>query len=261
VQLLWTAVAVAALGAEPEHSRFEFVLYPATAQLNGKYSQHHGTAASVLWHPTPGFALQVSGHYHWYNRESAFTDELFGRAGGQVQAATTLLSTWGVVAGFELAPMDGTLLIGDRESFHLSLLVNGGIGIGGTRLQLIGDTAQGPARFGDTGPRFITALGAGLKVGLGRWFAVRLELRDVFFSGRIDQINGCAVGQLNEIEPSFSPLDNSRFAVAACDDGPFSDPFHGVRDLGLARYRLQGPPSSDIVHVVGLYLGLSLLIP
>jgi hypothetical protein len=84
-----------------EHSdakKLELVLYPATAQINGKFTQHFGTMGQLTYHLQENFGLMITGGGNWFNSESSLNGELVEKARVEAQAATALLWTWGVMA-------------------------------------------------------------------------------------------------------------------------------------------------------------------
>lgn len=249
----WWGLSAAAETSARRVSKFELVAYPVQAQINGKFSQHYGSALSLLWRPSPVFATHLTGHYNWHSSDSSFTDELSAGPRTGPRSGTSLLWSWGALAGFEMEPLEGVVSAGERWSARLSIVLNGGLGVGGTRIQLLGAGPLGPALYGDTGLRLLGALGGGIKVELGEWFDVRLELRDVFFSGRLDRVNGCTLNELLGYTVSDYPVGQ---ASAECANG---QPMTQLAAL-LAVERLRAT-SSDVIHVVGLYVGLGLNSP
>lgn len=126
-----------------------------------------------------------------------------------------------------------------------------GAGVGGTRHSLRPLTLSAsvppepiPARYGDTGTRFMSTFGLGARVGLGEHLALRLELRDVMYSARVDQVFGCTESDLNPFR-EHGP-------GASCDFGRFEEPGDTVVAWGTVR-----TSSSQVVHSLGLWAGAS----
>src|SRR5687768_2245100 len=86
------------------HRQRELVLYPATIQANGKFTQHVGSAASFIWRVNEDVGVQLSGHFNWSTSESAFNRELISKVREEAQAATSMLLVWAVHAGLEMSP-------------------------------------------------------------------------------------------------------------------------------------------------------------
>lgn len=249
--------------------KFEIVLYPATIQVNGKFTQHFGTMGSLVYHLQENFALQVTGGYNWYNVESGFNGELVEKFRVEAQAATSLLWTWGALGGVEVTPFNGKFALFEGTLAHFSFVINGGIGAGGTRHQLKPESVRSdgqisPATYGDTGVKFMGSLGAGFRLQLGERFAFRLEVRDVVYTARMEQVNGCNLDDLNAMDAKAKagqPIETAMVG-GSCQ----LDKFVGTYDTGqskaldatLAKNLVQSP-SSDVLNNVGLYLGVSFL--
>src|SRR5229473_8133365 len=75
-----TAIHVVERKQFADRGKQELAVYPVAAQVNGKYTQHLGTAISYTYHLHENFALQLLPQYNWYARESAFSQELIDKA-------------------------------------------------------------------------------------------------------------------------------------------------------------------------------------
>jgi outer membrane beta-barrel protein len=257
----------------PDQALRELVLFPVVPQVNGRFTQHLGTQGSLVWHLQENFALQLTGGGNWLAGESSFNAELATRAQVAAQAATSLLWTWGMLAGVEVSPVYGKLTWLDGALAHFNLVLSAGAGAGGTVHQLKPRTTRddgsiSPASYGDTGVRFLGSLGLGLRLRLGSRVALRLEVRDVIYSARVDHVNGCGLGDLAAMDSRVrSGLSIEGTAVSSgCDLKSFSGRSAAgdsrAVDASLA-YQLvkgdNGVPSSDVLHNVGAYLGISFL--
>ncbi|MCU0696110.1 MAG: outer membrane beta-barrel domain-containing protein [Myxococcaceae bacterium] len=223
--------------------RFEVTVFPAVAQLNGLYTQHAGTLGQVTWHVREHFGLMVFGGGNWLSRESAFNGELIGNAAIAPQTAASLLWTWTTMAGVEVTPFYGKFALFDVGLAHFSFVLNGAAGVGGTRHTLLPEGRQA-ATYGDTGTRFMAALGAGFRLGLGRHVAVRVEVRDVVYTARVDRVNGCTAADLG--------------AGATPGAGCSLSTFDSAAEVAIAR-GLVRTPTSDVLHSVGAYAGVSVV--
>jgi outer membrane beta-barrel protein len=284
--LLWASGTLAEPARSPDVARHvvqqrpypdlgvrELVLFPVVPQLNGRFTDHLGTQGAFVWHLQENFALQVTGGGNWLSGESAFNADLANRAQVAAQAASSLLWTWGLMGGVEVSPVYGKFAWFDGTLVHFSLVLSGGAGAGGTRHQLKPatprpDGSTSPASFGDTGVKFLGSLGAGFRLRLGEHVALRLEVRDVLYTARVEQVNGCGVADLISLQARVAaslPLEGTPVG-AGCDLRPFlgRSPAGDTRtsDVSLALQLVQGDqgvPTSDVLNNVGLYLGVSFL--
>jgi outer membrane beta-barrel protein len=250
-------------------NRSELVLYPIAVQVNGKFTQTVGSMLSYVYHLQENFGLQLTGGYNWINTEAAFNAELVEKVRSEAQAATSLLWVWGVLGGVEVTPLYAKFAFFDGALGHFSIVINGGAGVGGTRHQLKPantkqDGTASPATFGDTGLRFMGGIGAGFRLLLGERFAFRLELRDVVYTARADQVNGCNGTDLRAMDAKVSA--NLDPASATVSSGCQTDKFTGTDASGYMRkldvrqaLNLVKSPTSDVLNNLGLYLGVSFI--
>lgn len=233
-------------------SRFEVTLQPVRVQVNGKFTQHLGTFGAVSWSPRKHLALQVLGGGNWYNEESAFNGELVEKFRVEAQAATSMLWTWGLFGAVELEPFLGEFTLFDGPRARLGFVLSVGAGAGGTRHQLK-PASTTPARYGDTGVRFMATAAAGLRFRVGEHFTARFEVRDVGFSSDATTVNGCDEADLGAIaqrsllfRDDESPLSLS----PSCRGFPRDQYMDAFVAQSLVRSR-----STDIIHDLGLALG------
>jgi outer membrane beta-barrel protein len=251
-------------------NKLELVLYPATIQINGKFTQHFGTQGAVVWHLNENFGLQVTGGGNWYNEESALNGELATKVSVTAQAATALLLTWGLMGGVEVSPVYGKFAFFDGTLAHFSMVLNAGAGVGGSRLQLkpagtnLGQVS--PATYGDMGLRFLTGIGLGFRLQISERFAIRAEVRDTVYTARADRVNGC---NYDDIVLMQAKTDSGGVVSAVKDQLSGSCDYHqfegevspGVKksnDLTRAK-NLVKDLSSDVINNVSLFLGASFL--
>lgn len=230
-----------------EAGRFEFTLYPVVPQLNALYTQHVGTMGQVTWHAREHFGFTLSGGGNWFNRESALNQELIDKARIEAQAASSLLWTWTALAGVEVTPLYGKFALLEAGLAQFSFVLSAGAGVGGTRHQLkpSGTTS---ATFGDTGVRFMGTVGAGFRLTLGQHVAVRLEVRDVVYTARVDQVNGCSA-------PDFGPSQGRELqpTTPTCTATAIAP-----NDVPLA-HNLIRAGSSQVLNSLGAWAGVSFL--
>jgi outer membrane beta-barrel protein len=250
-----------------DRGRWEAVLYPVVPQINGKFTQHDGTAAMLVYHLQENFAFQITPQYNWYASETSFNQELINKVREQAEAATSLLLNWGVQGGVEVTPLYGKFAFYQGTLGHFSFVLNAGAGVGDTSLQLRTANSAGPATFGDAGLKFLGSVGGGFRVLLGDRFAVRLEVRDVVYTARVDSVDGCNANDLGALYQWFQNQQGTSITTVPVSGGcnvkrfTGADPKTGytyVSDIPLAN-NLVATPSSDVLNNVGFYLGLSLL--
>jgi len=269
-------VAVHVVQRKPfaDRGKRELVLYPAVPQANGKFTQHLGTAASLVYHLHENFGLQLTPQYNWYSGDSAFNQELVDKVRQEGLAASTLLLEWAVQGGVEVTPLYGKFAFLDSVLAQFQVVVSGGAGVGSTRHLLRPAAGDKPASFGDTGSKFLGSVGGGVRVQLGDRFALRLEVRDLVYTARVDRVNGCSADELRRMRDAFDLLTreeldapdaiSSRVPVSAgCRVGSFEgmDPRRNESRAYDIRQALSlvEEPSSDVLNNVSLYLGLAVL--
>jgi outer membrane beta-barrel protein len=253
-----------------DSGRFEITLFPVAVQVNGKFTQHFGTMGQLTYHLQENFGLMITGGGNWFNTESSLNGELVAKARVEAQAASSLLWTWGVLGGVEVTPFYGKFSFFEGTLAQFSIVLSGGVGIGSTRHQLKPENERmdgtvSPATYGDTGYRFMAGLGAGFRLQLGQRFAFRLEVRDVVYTARVEQVNGCDRADLTAMDAATRagrPV-TSAMVGGACQVATFdgTDPDTGQRrsnDVPLALSLVRNP-SSDVLNNVGLYAGISFL--
>ena len=244
-------------------TKYEAVLYPATAQVNGKFTQHFGTAASLIHHLHENFGLQLSGQYNWVSIESAFNQELIDKVRQEAQAASSLLMAWGVQGGVEVTPIYGKFAWYENNLFSFQVVINGGAGLASTRHQLKPLNDAGPATYGDTGMKFMGSLGAGFRLQFKERFAFRLEVRDLVYTARVDTVNGCDSVDLAAMDRATKLGNlNSASVAPSCQVEKFTANDASAQqrnaDVTIA-YNLVRNPSSDVLNNVGVYAGLAFL--
>lgn len=260
-----------------DNGKREVMLFPAMAQVNGKFTQDFGTALGFVWHLNENFGIQLMGQYNWVNEESGFNGELINKVRAEAQAATSLLLVWGAIAGVEVTPLYGKFTFFENTLAHFSIVLNGGAGIGGTRHQLKphndptpasqceSDPATCSATYGDTGSRFMGELGGGFRLQIGKRFSIRLEVRDLVYTARVDSVNGCNSGDLKAMDNALrsGKQPDSANVGAGCNVKAFSgtDPnthLQRSNDVTIA-FNLVKTPSSDVLNNLGMYLGFGFI--
>ncbi|RKG87341.1 outer membrane beta-barrel domain-containing protein [Corallococcus terminator] len=256
-----------------DEGKHELVLYPGVVQVNGKFTNHVGSALHYVYHLQENFALQVGGQYNWYSDESDFNLELIDKVREQAQAASSLLLQWGAHAGVEVTPLYGKFAFFNNSLAQFSLVLSGGAGVGKTRHlirpkvanEVDGQTYQVPARFGDTGNKFLGEVGGGFRVQFGESYAIRLEVRDLIYTARVDKVDGCNLGDFEALEAAraanqpFDGLSLSGSCKVAKFDGVDPETKKNYREDIILGRDLVAEPSSDVLNNVSFYAGFSML--
>src|SRR5918996_5063655 len=132
-----------------DQGKHEITLFPALAQVNGKFTQHFGTALSYAYHVHENFGFQLMPQWNWFNTESSFNKELIDKGRVEAQAATSLLLNWGAVGGVEVVPLYGKFAWYENNLLQYSVVLNGAAGYGTTRHELKPRTPTSGATYGD----------------------------------------------------------------------------------------------------------------
>ncbi|HZI15862.1 MAG TPA: outer membrane beta-barrel domain-containing protein [Myxococcus sp.] len=256
-----------------DEGKHELTLYPATVQVNGKYTNHAGSALHYTYHLQENFAFQVMGAYNWYSNESNFNLELIDKVREQAQAASSLLLVWGAQAGVEVTPLYGKFAFLNDSLAQFSVVINGGAGVGATRHlirpEVVNEAAEGrftvPARFGDTGTKFLGSVGGGFRLQFGESYALRMEVRDLIYTARVDKVDGCNLADFEALEAARA--SNQDFSGLQLSGGCNYQNFDGVDPKTKKNYRediilgrdLVAEPSSDVLNNISFYAGFSIL--
>jgi outer membrane beta-barrel protein len=252
-----------------DRNRLEVVVQPLDYQVNGKFTNHLGLGGSIVWHLHENFGVMAMGVWNYLSTESDFNNELINKVRAEAQAATSVLLNGGLIGGVEAMPFYGKFVWFENSLVHFSLVVNAGAGAGSTRLQLkptndctnsMGSCFPDPT-YGDMGWRFMAEIGGGFRVQIGRWVAIRLEVRDLLYSARVDAVNGCNAADLKAMDAKLTAGMPVQSAVVGgqCDVTRFTGTSNGRAnslDVPLA-LGLVKTPSSDVLNNLGLYLGVS----
>ncbi|WP_342374197.1 outer membrane beta-barrel domain-containing protein [Myxococcus stipitatus] len=256
-----------------DESKHELALYPAVIQVNGKYTNHAGTALHYSYHLQENFAVQVTGQYNWHTNESDFNLELIDKVREQAQAASSLLLVWGAQAGVEVTPLYGKFAFLDDKLAQFSLVLSGGAGVGSTRHLIrpeVSNEVEGrrytvPARFGDTGTKFLGSVGGGFRLQFGESYALRLEVRDLIYTARVDKVDGCNLADFEKLEAART--SGQDFGTLQLSGSCKYQKFDGVDPKTKKNYRediilgrdLVAEPSSDVLNNISFYAGFSFL--
>lgn len=256
-----------------DEGHHELVLFPATVQVNGKYTNHAGTALQYVYHLQENFAFQVTGQYNWYSNESNFNLELIDKVREQAQTASSLLLVWGAQAGVEVTPLYGKFAFLNDSLAQFSVVLSGGAGVGSTRHlirpevanEVDGQSFTVPARFGDTGTKFLGSVGGGFRLQFGENYALRMEVRDVIYTARVDKVDGCNLADFEAMEAArannqdFSTLQLSGSCQYAKFDGVDPKTKKNYREDIILGRDLVAEPSSDVLNNISFYAGFSIL--
>lgn len=179
--------------------RHEFSI-PGMVQINNTNTQHYGTGLNYRYHLSETFALNLGGSWYAYNSEAATKAELIARVQKNTMGADSLLLKWDAHLGLEATPLYGKLSFFSLGVVHFGFYLGAGMGLADTRLQLMGPNSKSPdveRIYGETGLRPTAQFSGGLRVFLGRYFALRFEVKDVITSSEVNRINGCSLADQN----------------------------------------------------------------
>ncbi len=237
-------------------NRLELTLYPISAQLNSRWTQHLGLGVAGAWYFTETFSLQaLFGDNLYLAQETALQNELRQKAQEQPPSAPSILTQWYGMVSMEMSPIYGKIAYYKQALVHFSLFLTVGAGVVDTKVEILGPpppgdaSARGPI-FASAGLRGAGLVGAGFRVHLTDNLLLRLEVRDLVYAARITKLNGCTRADLNELSGA-SPQVSS-----GCDVGAF-DQKNLTTDAQLALGRTDG--SSDTINQVSSYIGFSYL--
>jgi len=242
-----------------EAQRWELSFF-GNAQVNPKFTQHAGMALELAYHLRENFAAQLGVLWFPYAVQSSLSEELLTRAGVAPDAAEAFLLRGAVLGGVELMPIYGKLDVFDGRILRLGVYLTAGLGAARTRLQLRPAADPNTGRtFGDTGYRPIASLGAGLRVFLGDRFTVRLELRDLAYSGYVSRVNGCNFADVSKIEAAEAAGGTASGLSGGCNERAFGAPGTAAQlNAGAARDLLK-TPSADVINNIAFQGGVSWL--
>jgi outer membrane beta-barrel protein len=177
---------------------------------------------------------------------TSFTDDHATRGSKAPEAATALTLQWATTAGFEVTPIYGKFAFFEETMGQFGVVLTGGVGVGGSRVQIQGDSSENGATYGDTGVKFLGEIGAGFRVYLTKNLLARIEMRDLIYTAKVDKVNGCTAADLDKIQNEITSG-----LSASCEVDAFEK-----NDAFIAKGYVKSP-SSDVLNNVGVYGGVS----
>jgi hypothetical protein len=252
---------VAAEASAPSRG-VELRLKPIVAQVLSADTEHAGSGLAVLYRPSEGFAVGLSGTYHWLlQRKGQSIDELLHH---DVNISYPGFAQWVALLTTEMTPLRGELVIESLGPFGLAVGITGGVGAVSTRKMLMPESpTTGPASFGDTGLQLAGSAGVLARVRFGKHVAVQLGFDLLVYSSRTTTVNGCTATDLVAMDGvlraglPFSGIAVSRGCNLASFDGV--DPGTGrnrSEDVPLGKNSVVNP-SSELIRHANLSLGVS----
>lgn len=209
--LLFAALfAGSAFASDPESTppvgpwRVEVSVTPVAPQVNGLFVEHLGTSAQVAVVVAPHFRVFVSGTWNWRAGQSVFLTELLEKSRVEAQSRSRLLVSGALHAGTEFVLSRGSFApLHVPHRFEVSLV--GFAGALSTKTGLKPESARtdgsiSPATTGDTGWRPTIGAGIGVRFEFFERFSLRVDLRESFFSSRIQTVNGCTGEDLRAMD-------------------------------------------------------------
>jgi outer membrane beta-barrel protein len=242
-----------------EEGRWELSFF-GNAQVNPKFTVHAGLAAEVAYHLRENVAVQLGVWYFPLSRESTLSEELITKTSEAPQTAEALLMQSAAVAGLELMPIYGKLNVFDGKILRLGVYINAGVGATKTQLQLrpSGDAITGRS-FGDTGYRPMGSFGIGVRAFVSERFTVRIELRDLVYSGYVSSVNGCNRDDALKIETAESSKTTAGNLSAGCNEGAFGSTHETASANAAAAAELLRSPSAEVINNLAFQGGVSWL--
>lgn len=235
-------------------------------QVNPKFTVHAGVALEAAYHLRENLAAQVSAFWFPLAVQSTLSEELLTKANEAPDSAEAFLLQGGALAGLELMPVYGKLNVFDGKILRLGFYLNAGLGVAKTRLQIRPSNEVGGRQFGDTGLRPMGALGAGFRVFVNERFTVRLELRDLAYSGYVSNVNGCDLKDVQIIGAHPDANYGATSPSAACDVKAFGAYTPGtnnsadiIRNSAAGAADLLKNPSADVINNLVFQGGVSWL--
>jgi outer membrane beta-barrel protein len=242
-----------------EAGRWELSFF-GNAQINPKFTVHAGLSAELAYHLRENLAVQLGVSWFPLSRDSTLSEELITKTSEAPQTGEALLLQGAALAGLELMPIYGKLNVFDGKILRLGVYVNAGLGAAKTQLQLrpSGDQITGRS-FGDAGYTPIGSLGIGLRAYVSERFTVRLEIRDLVYSGYISKINGCTHDDTLKIEAAENAKTTATGLSGGCSESAFGST-HDVASANAASAAdLLKLPSAEVINNLAFQGGVSWL--
>ena len=243
-----------------EAGRWELSVFGLT-QVNPKFTVHAGLSAELAYHLRENLAAQLGASFFPLAVQSTLSEELLTKASEAPATAEAFLLQGDVVAGLELMPVYGKLNVFDGKILRLGMYLNAGLGVAKTRLQLRPSTDLLTGRtFGDTGFRPMASLGLGVRLFVNDQFTIRLELRDLAYSGYVSEVNGCSATDANAIVQAYA-IGGSPVVGGGCNVKAFGTPGKdGTGTLNAsAAYDLLKNPTAEVINNIAFQGGVSWL--
>ena len=207
VLFLAALVSSSSFASDPESTppwRVELAVTPVSPQVNGLFVDHLGTLGQVAIVLAPHFRVFVAGMWNWRAGESLLFKGLTDTSRVEAQSFSPLLVSGGVQAGTEFVLGRGRVEP-FRFSHRFELSMVGFAGALSTKAQLKPQSARvdgsvSPATFGDTGWRPTIGAGVGVRFEFFERFSIRVDLRESFFSSRVQTVNGCNADDLRAMD-------------------------------------------------------------
>ena len=242
-----------------EANRWE-VSFFGMAQVNPKFTVHAGFSGEVAYHIRENLAAQLGAAYFPISQQSTLSEELLTKASEAPESAEAFLLQGDIVGGLELMPVYGKLNVFDGKILRLGVYLNAGLGIAKTRLQLRPSTDPTTGRtYGDTGVRPMAQLGLGLRVFVTERFTVRLELRDLAYSGYVSHVNGCNLADVQKIEAAAALGQTATGLSSGCDQSAFGSNAETMKLNASGAKDLLAKPSAEVINNVVFQGGVSWL--
>jgi len=197
----------------------KFELTPlVAASFSDRFVQTFAPAASIVYHLSENFGLELYGAY-MFPDESSLTDEILNKLKLRSDTAKLTQMLWSAGLGVQWSPIYGKLQIANKLLGNFNFYLGAGVGVGQTRVQCDNqgdldpnrgfpadqngevvcnpngvdtpaDTVETPVYY-ETNPfRVMGALSAGVRFHFSTWMALKFEVKDYLFVARVYRPGG-----------------------------------------------------------------------
>ena len=200
--------------------RFELTPLLA-ASFSDRFVQTFAPAASIVYHLSENFGLELYGSYMFPN-ESGLTDEILNKLKLRSDTAKLTQMLWTAGLGVQWSPIYGKLQIFNKFLGNFNFYLGAGVGVGQTRVQcdnqnlldpnrgfptdamgdvkcnpdMINDPAtplpadQTPVYYEPNTFRVMGAFSGGVRFHFSTWLALKFEVKDYLFVARVYRPGG-----------------------------------------------------------------------
>ncbi|MCB9650066.1 MAG: outer membrane beta-barrel domain-containing protein [Deltaproteobacteria bacterium] len=191
----------------------KFELTPmASMSFSDRFVQTFAPAASIVYHLSENFGLEVYGAYMFPN-ESSFTNEILNKKKLRSDTAKLTQMLWAAGVGVQWSPIYGKLQIFNKFLGNFNFYLGAGVGVGQTRVQCDNQNDLDPNRgfpvdskgevvcnpdqvdtidgvvdqvfYEPNTFRVMGAFSGGVRFHFSTWMALKFEVKDYLFVARV----------------------------------------------------------------------------